>query len=57
MSLVTPFTKAFLRRVAEVAAEKGFAVVIRPDRTLVLEPRDNPQSKNQPVEPEGGVVL
>jgi hypothetical protein len=57
MTRVTPFSKAFLRRVAEVAHEKNFAVVIRPDRTLVMEPRDNPQSEKQPVEPEGEVVL
>jgi hypothetical protein len=58
MTRTVPFTKASLRRAAEVAREKGFAVVIRPDGTLVLELRNNPQIiQDRPVEERSQVVL
>jgi hypothetical protein len=45
-----PFTKASLRRAVDVAREKGFAVIIRPDGTLVLQQQNCPQqSEPQPV--------
>jgi prophage tail gpP-like protein len=53
-----PFTKASLRRAADVAREKGFAVIIRPDGTLVLEQRNYPQqSEQQPVEDRREILL
>ncbi len=54
-----PFTKAALRRAADVAREKGFRVLIRPDGTMVLEvdPQIHPQSTDPPLEPGGEVVL
>jgi hypothetical protein len=58
MTRVVPFTKASLRRAADVAREKGFAVIIRPDGTLVLELRNNPQIiQDGPVEEGPEVVL
>jgi len=57
MSRTVSFTKASLRRAADVAREKGFAVVIRPDGTLVLEIRDRPQLEQPPVEERREIVL
>lgn len=57
MTRTVPFTKASLRRAADVALEKGFAVVIRPDGTLVLEMRNYPQAEQETVEPTHEVVL
>jgi hypothetical protein len=57
MTRSVPFTKASLRRVADVAREKDFAVLIRPDGTLVLEKRNYLQAEQQPVEQAGDVVL
>jgi hypothetical protein len=55
---VVSFTKASLRRAADVAREKGFALVIRPDGTLVLEQRNCPQqSEQQPVEDGREILL
>ena len=47
MSCTVSFTKASLRRAADVAREKGFAVVIRPDGTLVLEKREYSHSEGR----------
>ena len=46
-----------MRRVVDVASEKGFAVVIRPDGTLILDKRNYLQAEQPPVEQAGDVVL
>jgi prophage tail gpP-like protein len=42
-----PFTKASLRRAADVAREKGLELVVRPDGSLVLKAPSYPQ-QSQP---------
>lgn len=52
-----PFTKAKLRRAIDVAREKGFRVLVRPDGTWVFEKDDNPQRNDKPLEPGGEIIL
>jgi hypothetical protein len=51
------FTKAKLRRAIDVAREKGFRVLARPDGTLVFERDSNPQGADKPLEQEEEIVL
>lgn len=52
-----PFTKAKLRRAIDVAREKGFRVLARPDGTLVFEKDNNPQGADRPLEQDEEIVL
>jgi hypothetical protein len=52
-----PFTKAKLRRAIEVAREKGFRVLARPDGTLVFEKDNNPQGTDMPLEQDEEIIL
>jgi hypothetical protein len=51
------FTKAKLRRAIDVAREKGFRVLARPDGTLVFEKDNNPQDSDEPLEQGEEIVL
>jgi hypothetical protein len=57
MTRTVPFTKASLRRVADVAREKDLTVIIRPDGTLVLQKQSYPQADPPAVEQGRDVVL
>lgn len=61
MSRPVPFTKASLRRAAEIALEKGMRVLIRGDGTMVLERQDGMKkmgtAPEKPLEGEPEVVL
>jgi hypothetical protein len=52
-----PFTKAKLRRAIDVAREKGFRVLARPDGTLVFERETNSQGTDKPLEQDEDFVL
>ena len=57
MSHAPPFTKARLRRAIDVAREKGFRVLARPDGTLVFEKDSNPQATEEALEQDKEIVL
>jgi hypothetical protein len=57
MSRALPFTKAKLRRAIDVAREKGFRVLARPDGTLVFEKDSNPQANDGALEQGEEIVL
>ena len=58
MTRKVSFTQASLRRAIEAARKAGLRVTgIRPDGTLVLEDRSNPQSEQKAVEQERKIVL
>jgi hypothetical protein len=57
MTRALPFTKATLRRAMDVAREKGFRVLVRPDGTIIFEQDDNPQPDPEAVEPKREIVL
>lgn len=57
MSRALPFTKAKLRRAIDVAREKGFRVLARPDGTLVFEKDSNPQANDEALEQGEEIVL
>jgi hypothetical protein len=50
-------TKAKLRRVMDVAHDKGFRVLVRPDWTLVLERESNAQAGNKALAQDEEIVL
>jgi hypothetical protein len=52
-----PFTKAKLRRAIDVAREKDFRVLVRPDGTLVFERDNNPQDPEKRLENGEEIVL
>jgi hypothetical protein len=51
------FTKAKLRRAIDVAAERGYRVLVRPDGTLVFEKDNNPQGAEGALEQGQEIVL
>jgi hypothetical protein len=58
MTKKVPFTQAGLRRAIAAARKSGLRVIgIRPDGTLVLEERNNPQIVEKFVEEEREIVL
>jgi len=58
MTRTVPFTQASLRRAIEAARKAGLRVTgIRPDGTIVLEDRNNPQPEEKAVEQEREIVL
>ena len=52
-----PVTKAKLRRAIDVAREKNFRVLVRPDGTLVFERDNNPQEPEKRLEIGEEIVL
>jgi hypothetical protein len=57
MTKVVSFTQASVRRAIEAARKAGLRVTaIRPDGTLIVDEKDNPQAFN-PLEKEREVVL
>jgi hypothetical protein len=58
MTRAVSFTQASLRRAIEAARKAGLRVTgIRPDGTLILDDRNNPQLEEKAVEQEREIVL
>jgi hypothetical protein len=53
-----PLTSAKLDRVFDMAREKGFRVVLRPDGVMVCEPMEaNPQGVDKPLADNEEIIL
>ena len=57
MTQAVPFTKAKLRRALDMARERGFRLLVKPDGTLVFEKDSNPQEADKSLEQDQEIVL
>ena len=57
MTQAIPFTKAKLRRALDMARERGFRLLVKPDGTLVFEKDSNPQGADKLLEQDEEIVL